>query len=788
MLVGFLRTLVFLVFLLVLLLVPSPASAVCGDADGDADVDIADILYIMAWFGGTGPAPSDFNQADSDDRQGLTIHDVAYLARYLSLAGAAPVCPPTMTRYVPTNDPNLDITHATSFPANVTSTNIEIFLTNTTPVAPLGISFPVLVRVNGATPSALTFTIDGVWPGPLEQTTNIAGGPNGSLLLTGNDSAAFFISAGARKLGTLSITMPTSDPSPRTISLSWTKLPPNQNALAANEPMFVDDNLVGTIPALNGLYPGAPIGILGAPRTVYVGKPVFFSGLATVSVNSWDWDFGDGSLHGTVQNPVHSYATPGLKTVTLDAVLTAGGNAALVRTDYINVLNIKADFTANQRLGVAPLTVNFFDNSLGAPNTWLWNFGDLPTSGLQNPSHVYNTPGLYTVDLTASLGPASDMKTWVNCVKVDAVATPDLEVRSPATRARPGFIHDLILNVRNLGSGPASGVLTLDLSAYPALPAGTGFVSSVPPPDVSAAPIYQWNLPVINWDPTQTVFDDYEVVVKIQVAVGTLAGTWLNSDISVTTAPAEVVTTNNALNHLGEVKASWDPNDKLVQPVCAGANYARGSERLQYTILFENKPEATAEATYVLIVDTLDPGLDLGTFTLGPSSHESVLEFDLNPTTREAIWFFDNIMLQPNISPPEGEGFVSFTISPTAGQLDGTVIPNRAHIRFDFEAWLAAPDAGPSTVTIASVDVNTDGIPDICAELCCDLPGDADNSGDVNIGDVLFIVAFIFSGGPVPVCYDEADADGGGDVNIGDALVIIDFIFGGPLPDPICGP
>jgi len=66
--------------------------------------------------------------------------------------------------------------------------------------------------------------------------------------------------------------------------------------------------------------------------------------------------------------------------------------------------------------------------------------------------------------------------------------------------------------------------------------------------------------------------------------------------------------------------------------------------------------------------------------------------------------------------------------------------------------------------------------------------GDADGGRDVNIGDALFIISYIFSGGPDPIPLSSADADCGGDINIGDVLLIIDFIFGGPLPDPGCGP
>ena len=50
--------------------------------------------------------------------------------------------------------------------------------------------------------------------------------------------------------------------------------------------------------------------------------------------------------------------------------------------------------------------VNFYDNSYTDPNynidltSWEWDFGDGVMSNEQNPSHVYNYPGLYYVWLT----------------------------------------------------------------------------------------------------------------------------------------------------------------------------------------------------------------------------------------------------------------------------------------------------------------------------------------------------------------------------------------------------
>ncbi len=63
--------------------------------------------------------------------------------------------------------------------------------------------------------------------------------------------------------------------------------------------------------------------------------------------------------------------------------------------------------------------------------------------------------------------------------------------------------------------------------------------------------------------------------------------------------------------------------------------------------------------------------------------------------------------------------------------------------------------------------------------------GDADGTGSVNIADVTFLIARIFSGGPGPVPNQSGDADGDGQVNIGDVTFLIERIFNGG-PDPIC--
>jgi len=61
-----------------------------------------------------------------------------------------------------------------------------------------------------------------------------------------------------------------------------------------------------------------------------------------------------------------------------------------------------ADFTATPVVGYAPLRVTFTDHSTGGPSAWFWNFGDGETSAEQNPVHIYQRAGSYTVSLTAT--------------------------------------------------------------------------------------------------------------------------------------------------------------------------------------------------------------------------------------------------------------------------------------------------------------------------------------------------------------------------------------------------
>jgi PKD repeat protein len=115
------------------------------------------------------------------------------------------------------------------------------------------------------------------------------------------------------------------------------------------------------------------------------------------------WNFGDGNGSSAL-NPIHTYSTVGVYTVSLN-VSNAGGSNESMKVGYINATDIAiphpplASFRENVTGGIAPVTVQFKDTSSNTPTYWLWNFGDGVGTNEQNPTHTYTVPGTYNVTL-----------------------------------------------------------------------------------------------------------------------------------------------------------------------------------------------------------------------------------------------------------------------------------------------------------------------------------------------------------------------------------------------------
>ncbi|MDI6720443.1 MAG: DUF2341 domain-containing protein [Methanomicrobiales archaeon] len=143
---------------------------------------------------------------------------------------------------------------------------------------------------------------------------------------------------------------------------------------------------------------------------IFSNRPISFSTFPYVELYVSTWDSGN-----TVRLYV-DYVLVRAYSATPPAALTFNGEQETAAPPV-------TAFTATPLAGLAPLTVQFTDLSIGGPTSWLWTFGDGNTSTAQNPQHTYTTAGTHTVTLTASHPYDSDTETKTAYITV-AVLQP----------------------------------------------------------------------------------------------------------------------------------------------------------------------------------------------------------------------------------------------------------------------------------------------------------------------------------------------------------------------------
>ncbi len=167
---------------------------------------------------------------------------------------------------------------------------------------------------------------------------------------------------------------------------------------------------------------------------------------------------------------------------------------------------------------------------------------------------------------------------------------------------------------------------------------------------------------------------------------------------------------------------------------------------------FDSASRAGTRTDYFQIMDFIhfDPFTSEATIKLQSSSNNSV----------------------PKLEPGSGPVASLFFSAPTAGSNDTTIIKIEPHASY-FPQF--AIDAGLNIPVYSNGAVL--GVPYMC--------GDADGSDEISIADVIFLIAYIFQGGPAPTPPSAGDANGAGGIDIADATSLISFIFSGGSP-PVC--
>jgi PKD repeat protein len=212
--------------------------------------------------------------------------------------------------------------------------------------------------------------------------------------------------------------------------------------------------------------PSAGPYFLAAPTQLCAGSGVDFTDLSSGDPVSWNWSFPGGTpSSSTLQHPQDIvYANPGSYNVVLE-ITTSGGTETLTRTNYIQALNVDANFSGTPATVVVGNAVTFSDLSTCEPASWSWSFpGGTPDAynGQTPPPVQYNTVGTFDVSLTVSKPSGSDTETKTGYI---VVTPPVYPMTNGTVTACTGDFYD--------SGGAAGGYLdgeNYTLTFYPSTP------------------------------------------------------------------------------------------------------------------------------------------------------------------------------------------------------------------------------------------------------------------------------------------------------------------------------
>jgi gliding motility-associated-like protein len=134
------------------------------------------------------------------------------------------------------------------------------------------------------------------------------------------------------------------------------------------------------------------------------GNPTQFTDLSNSaggSLNSWQWDFGDGSVSNQ-QNPQHTYANYGYFPVSLTVTDINSCINDTTKNILVDSLPIPS-FTWTPTCTQGIITFTNTSNGNGSNIiSYLWDFGDGFLSNIANPIHYYFNTGTYNVSLAVT--------------------------------------------------------------------------------------------------------------------------------------------------------------------------------------------------------------------------------------------------------------------------------------------------------------------------------------------------------------------------------------------------
>lgn len=242
-------------------------------------------------------------------------------------------------------------------------------------------------------------------------------------------------------------------------------------------------------------------------------------------------------------------------------------------------------------------------------------------------------------------------------------------------RFTPGMNGNVLPTAVNASCLSMGGVMTLTLDPL------TSYVSSTIAPSSVVGNVISWNIPPMNNNNYWSWWSSFNPDVTVYTSTSAQLGDTLCFDVAITPAVGDADPSNNNFTICNNVRSSWDPNMKVVQPLGLNATGdVAPNTTFTYTLHFQNL--GNAQAYNINIMDTLDADLDLSTMQVLASSHAVSPEYQGNNVMK---FNFPNINLPDSASNPQGsKGWVTYRVKAKSNLQNGTVINNTGYIYFDF--------------------------------------------------------------------------------------------------------
>ncbi|MGQ7853818.1 PKD domain-containing protein [Pedobacter sp. WC2501] len=454
-------------------------------------------------------------------------------------------------------------------------------------------------------------------------------------------------------------------------------------------------------------------------------------------------DFGDGEFK-TFTHPLnntgdpftynHLYTKSSCPSKFYTAILTVTNACSETEFRANNIViwtKPEANFLINPAsscIGKSVLFTNksisgHYGNTCSSGTTYAWDFGDLTSSSnsstLENPTHIYNTPGNYNVTLTATNGCGSTTKELTICINPLPVAAFTVDQNEGC--------GPLTIQTNNTSNTPTCGAntytWTVTYANYAGCAGTSGYsllngtlTSQNPKFQFNNAGIYTISLITRNSD-NGCVSSKVDQVIKVKakptVSIPILSAICAGGFIS-PVAAVNTCSSNSVPTYLWKFPGSNTPTSTLLNPT----NIIYPVEGIyDVTLEVTNECGTTISAVQKITVNavpvmvpitdlTVCKGAATGTITFSTNPINSAVKYSWvssnpaiglgNGTTNAIPSFIANNNINAVI-------FSTITVTPKLGNCDGTPIQFKISVNPSAPTANAGPDQDLCDVTTTTL-------------------------------------------------------------------------------------